>query len=657
MKKILVTMLVMISLSTGIYIGAQNNAGALLQEARAMKAAGDLQGAMLGLERIVSEFAADRNAAANALLELGAITEQLGQNARARNFYERVKSQFQDQAAEVKIAETRLAPKTADATAPKAQGAESRITIKTPYTDDPYSFALSPDGKTLVIQVTSADGKKQLWRWPVDASKKGEPIPGTEGAAAGAFPFFSPDGQSIGYFANQKLWRIDLAGGKATELASASTPGGAAWGKNDVIVFGGLPFGQPMQKVEAGRVSAVTASTQWYVAPTFIEDERFIFFARDGRGGGQLQIGSIQGTSTLGARGGIPVAQAGAFTSGYLVFVNQGQLLAQKFDEKALTTNGTRIPISESVGRDPALPGKTTVAVSTGGAIAYRENNSSARQLKWIDRTGKQVGNPGPIDSASPQVPRISPDGRSVLFTRQAGRGNSIWVMDVETGSTRGMRETSQRAAWSPDGRRIIFSGTSPRGASPTLVDQQLPSGPATFPLPTVLAFPSDVGTNGAILYTTAMGAGDVFALPVGSQTPVAVANSTAAERGGRFSPNGAWIAYQSDESGRPEIYVQPFPGTSADRQRVSLNGGINPEWDPKQKAIYFLSPDNHLMMATAEPTPDNKTIEFSTPKPVFEKALMAGTDYAVAPDGQRFFVIEPVEDSPPITVLTNWAK
>jgi hypothetical protein len=379
---------------------------------------------------------------------------------------------------------------------------------------------------------------------------------------------------------------------------------------------------------------------------------------RDGRGRGNLEIGSARdGIAGSGTRGGTPTSQAGSFTSGYLVYMTEERLVAQKYDPRTLILSGSNIPLAERVGREPPLPGKATFAVSLGGAIAYRETPSAARQLKWIDRAGKPVGNLGPIDTSSPQSPRISPDGRNVLFTRMTvPRGNAIWVMDVLDGTPRILREQSMRAAWSPDGKRILFSATGPRGQSPTLLDQSIPSGPSNFPVPNVLAFPSDIGSNGALLYTTALGAGDVFALPPNTQAPVAVANSPAAERGGRFSPNGAWIAYQSDESGRNEIYVQPFPGTSAQRQRVSFNGGINPEWDPKRQALYFLSPDYHLMTAVAEATADNKSIEFSTPRPLFEKPLPTGSEYAPAPDGERFFVIEPIEDAPQITVLTNWA-
>jgi dipeptidyl aminopeptidase/acylaminoacyl peptidase len=331
--------------------------------------------------------------------------------------------------------------------------------------------------------------------------------------------------------------------------------------------------------------------------------------------------------------------------------------MAQKFDPQTVSLSGSIIPLADRVGREARFPGLAAFTASLGGAVAYREDSSVARQLKWIDRTGKPVGTPGPFDSASPQSPRVSPDGRSVLFYRQSGSAiGSVWVMDTETGATRMLRDPSHRAVWSPDGKTMVFATLNNNGVGPVLFEQPLPSGAGRFLLPGVQGFPSDVSANGALLYTSTSAAGDVMLVPPGG-TAVPIANSPAAERGARFSPNGQWIVYQSDESGRPEIYVQPVGAAAAQRQRVSLSGGINPEWDPKRQALYFLSPDYHLMMAAAEATSDNKSIEFSTPKALFERPLGSGSEYAPSPDGERFFVIEPGEDAPPIVVLSNWAR
>jgi dipeptidyl aminopeptidase/acylaminoacyl peptidase len=197
--------------------------------------------------------------------------------------------------------------------------------------------------------------------------------------------------------------------------------------------------------------------------------------------------------------------------------------------------------------------------------------------------------------------------------------------------------------------------GNPGQPALPSLFDQT-PAGAGRFIATSVGAAPQDWSKNGMLLYQTLRGSGDLLALTAAGGEPIPVATSSAAEQNGRFSPSGAWIAYQSDESGRNEIYVQPFPGAANQRQRVSLNGGSRPQWDPRNEGLFFLSADNHIMIATAESGADNRSITFGTPRPLFNKSLAQGAEYEVAPDGERFLVIQPVEDSPPITVLSNWA-
>jgi Tol biopolymer transport system component len=660
-------MVALIALFAAALVTAQQKSGtALLQETQARKAAGDLEGAMQGFERVVAEFGAtDRNAAAIALLELGAITEQLGQRMRARGYYERVRNDYKDQQAEVRKAEARLAEGAVANTKVEEQQ-PSKITLKTPYTEDSFSFAISPDGKTLVIQVTTPDGKRQLWRQPVDVSKKPEPIAGSDGAGANALPFFSADGQTVGYFARGKLMEIPLAGGTARELADAPAPGGGSKNKNGVTIFSGFGFAGPIQRAQDGAPANLTTVAGFYVMPTFIDDVRFLYFARGPGGQGRLEIGSLEGGAPLAARG-IPAAQGGTFAAGHLLYLVNGRLMAVPFDPQTLTASGAGIPVADQVGREARLPGQVTLSASSSGAIAYREYAAVTRQFLWINREGKQSDALGPFDSAAPTAPRISPDGRAIAFFRQTGTPmGTIWVMDTVSGVSRALREISSRAVWSPDGKRMVFA-TLQNGAGPALFEQPL-NAAVTAPLNTGAnagrfllpagsqAYPNDISRNNVLLYTTANGTGDVMALALEGGAPTPVSASQAAERGGRFSPNGAWIAYQSDERGRSEVYVQPFPGNANQRQRVSLSGGSSPEWDPKRQALYFLSADNRLMIATTQANADNTSIEFSTPKALFEKPLPQGTEYAVAPDGERFLLLQPSEDSPPITVLSGWA-
>jgi tetratricopeptide (TPR) repeat protein len=223
------------SLFLAVFVAAQQTGKALLEQGRTKKTAGDLQGAMEAFEKVIADSAAtDRNATANALLEMGGIADSLGQLNRARNFYERVRTEFKDQAAEAAVASDRLKNQptsptssavgaTAGATPSRSNEGPAKVTIRTPYTEDVYSFTISPDGRTLVFQGTSLEGKRQLWRQAVDPSSKAEPITGTEGAGASAFPFFSPDGKSVVFFAKQKFWQVDLAGGVAKEVTDAAS--------------------------------------------------------------------------------------------------------------------------------------------------------------------------------------------------------------------------------------------------------------------------------------------------------------------------------------------------------------------------------------------------------------------------------------------------
>jgi hypothetical protein len=283
------------SLFASAFVVAQTGTGkAVLDQARSKKTAGDLQAATEVFERVVTEFTtSDRNSAAKALLELGEIFDTLGQSARSRAYYERVRSEFKDQTAEAGIAAERLGA---------ARNTPTRITIRTPYADDVYGFAISPDGRTLVFQGTSPDGKRQLWRQAVDASKTPEPIAGTEGAGAGAYPFFSPDGRTIGFFANQKLLQVDLAGGTPKELADAPSPWGGDW-RGASIVMSGRGLGGPVELLEGGRIRALTTVPGLYMWPKFAGDRRVVYFSRDSRGTGVLEVGALDGSQPVLARG------------------------------------------------------------------------------------------------------------------------------------------------------------------------------------------------------------------------------------------------------------------------------------------------------------------------------------------------------------------
>jgi hypothetical protein len=683
MRRILAILAFVTVFAAAFTAASQNSGAALLEQARAKKTAGDLQGAAEGFEKVLTDFAADRSASANALLELGAISESLDQRTRARSYYERLRKEYADQRAEVTTAANRIAEldKRSNPAAGAVGGANaSRIVIKTPYTEDPYAFAISPDGKTIVFQATLPGGKGQLWRQAVDASAKPEPIAGSDGAAVGAYPFFSPDGKSIAYFAKQRLWQIDVAGGAPKDLADAPSPYGGTWSADGTIVISGHGVAAPLQGLRGGRLAPVTAGGGHMVSPRFVDDRRFLYFSRDNRGTGRLEIGAIDG-STLTGRA-LPAAHAGTYGRGFLFYVTQtGVLNAVRLDATNLTTSGTSTVVVDRVGKEDRFPGAAAVSVSAAGSIAYREAAIPKRQMVWMDRAGELVGSIGAPDAATPSGPRVSSDGRSVVMFRQAGVPlGSAWIVDTETGAMRQVRDGAVSPIWSPGGGVMYTALTTQNGPIQLLMFEQT-AGPAAVALPagrggvaarggpvrtfgpTTGAFPEDTLPNGSVLYRSggATGGvsgfanpGDLFVLtPTGDS--ISVAQTEAAERSGRFSPDGAWIAYQSDASGRNEIYVQPFPGNTNQRQRVSLGGGTSPQWGRGGKELYFLSADSRLMVTGATPAAD-KTIEFTTPKPLFAAPLPQGAEYDTSRDGDRFLVLLPLEDSPPIIVLTNWA-
>jgi Tol biopolymer transport system component len=656
------------SLFVAGFLFAQQSGKGLLDQGRAKKTAGDLQAAMEAFEAVVANFGgADRNAAANALLELGAIADSLGQLNRARGYYDRVRNDFKDQTAEVEIAANRLRAQAAPRGATSAPGgapSPSRVTIQTPYADDIYGFALSPDGKTLVFQVTTPDGKRQLWRQAVDPAAKPEPIAGSDGAGINARPFFSPDGKSVVFFANQKLWQLDLAGGVPKELLATPTYYGGAW-NGDSILLAIRGLNSPLDLLQGGRASVAPMTVGNYASPQFLDDRRFIYFARDPRGQGTIAAGSLDGPVT--ARG-IPAAHAGTYTKGFLVYAtSMGVLNALRFDPKELVSSGAPIVLANRVGIERRLVGVAAVNASVGGSIAYRENAILNRQMLWMDRNGALLGMVGAADAASPSLPRVSPDGRSVVFFRQLGAAlGSIWAIDAETGALRQARDGANVAIWSPAGDRLAVAALRAGGGVPIgPMLQELPiaaigAGGAQFGPSTGVVMPQDWAANGNILYLTGVsaignGSGDLFVLLPNRADSVPVAQTAASERNGRFSPDGNWIAYQSDESGRNEIYVQPFPGALTQRQRVSLNGGVSPQWGRKGGELYFISGDNHLTVATVSGA-EKGSIEFNTPKPLFKSALPQGAEYDTALDGDRFLVLAPVGDPSPIVVLQNWA-
>jgi serine/threonine protein kinase len=545
---------------------------------------------------------------------------------------------------------------------PVAEVPEMRVEITTPPTQGPLEFALSPDGRYIVM-VASGDGPQRLWLRALDKTDA-QPMVGTEGAD---YPFWSPDSRSIGFTATGKLKRIDIAGGPPQTLANTSPPRGGAWSSDGTILFTAV-LG-PLSRIPASGGEPVAATrldpprTVQHVFPRFLPDGRhFTYYALGSPEAAGIYLGSLDG--------GEPKRLAAADSTGaylapsMIAFVRQTTLMVQRLDVKRGELAGDPVRLADPVGSNGVV-GFGGFSISADGRVAYR-SGGVLRQLKWYDRTGKVLGVAGQPDPATLLYPQLSPDGAYAALTRVVQNNNDLWLMDlIRGGLTRFTFDPAIdiSALWSPDGMRIVFSSTR---KGPFNLYVKSASGAGTEEL--LLETPNnkwvqDWSRDGRfLLYGEAdpKTGRDLYALPMtgNDRKPIEVVKTPFEELNGQFSPDGRWLAYETSESGRFEIVVQPFPVPNG-KWQVSTNGGIQPRWRADGKELYFVAPDSQLMAASI--TAAGATFSAGTPVPLFPVMLPPGLgannqQYAVSRDG-RFLINQPVETSntAPITLLLNW--
>jgi Tol biopolymer transport system component/tRNA A-37 threonylcarbamoyl transferase component Bud32 len=538
--------------------------------------------------------------------------------------------------------------------------------------------AVSPDGRRLAFSAGPVGGTNQLYIRPLEALTA-QPLAGTEGAT---FPFWSPDSRFVGFFAGGKLKKIDASGGPAITLADAPAGRGGSWSRDGVIVFGPLNSG-PLQRVSASGGAASPATTQDTASsegnhrmPWFLPDGQHFLYAVAGVGGlggatsasVTIRIGSLMGTERDPLEGKI-VAETNShaiYSQGYLLFVREDALMAQPFDAQRMETTGEAVPVAEQIQRALGSGNAGVFSASESGLLAFQEGAGAGggNRLTWFDRTGKQIsvlGAPAAYGDLE-----LSPDGQraSVSIPDQAGRARDIWVYDV----ARSLRTRFTFAPadelssiWSPDGSRLIFNSrrkghqdlyqkaASGAGVEEVLFEDNLDKTPRSW---------SPDGRS--ILYTSTGGAigSDLFVVPLsGDRKPVPFVATQFTELYGQFSPAGRWIAYTSNESGRGEVYVAPFPGPGG-KWQVSIGGGNWPRWRPDGTEIFYVAPDTSLMVAAVNGK--GASFEVGAVRSLFETRAMTGLRYPydVSADGQRF-LINTLRDQTttfaPITVVLNW--
>jgi eukaryotic-like serine/threonine-protein kinase len=525
---------------------------------------------------------------------------------------------------------------------------------------DANSFAISPDGRFFAFSATAANGNgAQLWLRPLD-SEIAKPLAGTESSF---IPFWPPDSKSIGFFSHQAMKRIDVDSGAVQTLADAPTPRGGSWNRDGTILFSPAGNG-PLYRIPAtgGKAEQVTqqrAQDASHRFPQFLPDgHHFLFWVHgppDVRG---VYVGSLDSKEFHR----ICVADGAAVfvPPNHLLLVRERVLYAQRFDPAKMELAGEPFPVTS--GLSAGWSSFMRISVSNTGLIVYivyRLDETTRRQLTWLDRSGRPVGTVGePVADAA--LADLSPDGRTLALSIRRGEGGAhdIMLMDMSRGTlTRLTVEDSGGPTWSPDGKRIAFEGAR-AGLLDLYAKVVGSSGPdEVLYLSREAKNLSDWSPDGKYVLFSSQSpttARDVWALPVdgADRKPLPVAQIAAEETNGKFSLNGKWVAYQSDETGHYEVFVRPFPGPGP-AVRVSTGGGLNAFWRHDGKELFYKTTDDQLM-AVSVTASGKGTLDFGLPQSLFK---IKGT---IVPegDGQRFLWLLPIGNvsQPPITVIVNWA-
>jgi serine/threonine protein kinase len=548
----------------------------------------------------------------------------------------------------------------------------ARFTVNAPAgmwvtTDNTNALALSPDGQQLAYVVTGPDNSQMIYLRRIDQSE-GQPLAGTEGAIN---PFFSPDGQWLGFVTPSRLKKIPVAGGPSVELATVNSPDGIYWAKDGYIYFNpNWTRGLDRVPQDGGAVEELTQpddskgeqSHRWPEVLPDGENVLFTIIKSFDAHNSEVAILSLKShkwhTVLQQASGAHYVAP------GYLVYSREGTLMAVPFDLKSHTVTGPPVQAVRNVLTNYG-DGFGFFALSSGGTLVYLEGSEHAEtysnvHLVWVSRDGKET-------PASPTVRAyedmsMSPDYRRAAFTIPGDPEWNIWTLDLQGGSLNRLtfNGDNRDPVWAPDGKHIAYTSfrdggfgiywNTADGSSP---EQLLVR---TRFQPFVQGFTPD--SKNLLYGVGGSDAQELLELPIpGSGTPTVVVPKS--ERAGfhSLSPDGKWLAYESDQSGRFEVYVQPFPATGG-KWQISTEGGTRPSWSPDSKEIYFRNYNAHdgdVVMAASIQTQPN--FSAATPHVLFKgRYAHSGRDYAS--DGRRFLFMKQEQRQGPsaMQVVLNWS-
>ncbi len=541
---------------------------------------------------------------------------------------------------------------------------------KAPMTGLVGAFSVSPDGQRVAF-VGSSKGKDSLWVRSFDAVTPQE-LTGTEGISNTAPPFWSPDGQYLGYFAGGKLKKIKATGGPAEELCDAPGARGGSWNQDNVIIFGSA-FQNPIFSTSAtgGKAQPVTTldpsrketSHRW---PSFLPDgKHFLFLARSGPyHGGELYIGTLGSPERKHL---FSTSSAALYAApGYILFMQDDALMAQQFDPNKLSLSGEASQLLPQVTSNSGL-GRGAFSVSNNGLLTYCSGNSDVNEPVWFDRGGNKVGtatSPGLYFTMA-----FSPDETRLAINQiNTHTGASdIWTVNLVNPGPPSQFTTNpandSSPLFSPDGTTLVF--TSSRDGVGNLYQKNADgTGDEQLLLKTNEEKWADDWTRDGqhmIYQTYIKGHWELWVLPMfGDRTPFQYSQPSSNRSQARFSPDGKLVAYTSDESGQPEVYVGTFPASSR-KWRVSAGGGTQPSWRRDGKEIYYVSGDRSLM--SVEVSGGGDQFQSGLPQRLFTTRVLTTTDfrnaYLASSDGKRFLVNSYLErlEGAPINVVVNWTS
>jgi len=528
------------------------------------------------------------------------------------------------------------------------------------------SIALSPDGRRMAFVATSS-GINMLWVRPL-SGLSAQPLAGTDGAS---YPFWSPDSRFLGFFAGGKLKKIEASGGPPQTLADAATGRGGTWNRDGVILF--APTSRDsVHRVSAagGEASPVTkldaaASEFSHRWPLFLPDgRRFLYLAQTfvaATEKNSIYAASLDGGERkLLFKANTNVAYA---PPGHLLFHRERMLLARPFDPKSLRFMEEAFPVAENV-QFFANFASAVFTASENGLIAYQTGSGGGQtQLTWLDRSGKAIGAVGAPGYYT--NPRLSHDGRRLAVSMEDSQGvGDIWLHDLERNTP--TRFTFDPSAdftplWSPDDSRVVFA--SARKGAGDLYQKDAAGTVNEEPLlaSNALKVPNDWSPDGRFLLyqdndPKTKTIWDLWTYSAADRKATRFLQTPFSEVLGRFSPDGRWIAYHSNESGKEEVYVVPFPGPGG-KWQISTSGGRAPAWTRGGREIVYQAPGDEIMAVEVRSAP---TFQAGIPRALFKTNLRLppGRQFDVTPDGERFLINLRSGDqaSDPVTLVQNWA-